>query len=125
MKKTFLLSSCCLLLALAAIPAVAAAPAAAPLPSAESSAPSPGLAPTDEALESILGTPKPKDLYTYITWEGGTCTAWLFCTGEPYWKCQSTSGNCQVTQCSMTCNGFTRACPASSNCGGPGGEQPE
>jgi hypothetical protein len=121
-KKTSLLSLCCLLVALAAAPAFAAEPVPPGAPASPSTV---GQAPSDEALESILGTPKPKDLYTYITWEGGTCTAWLFCTGEPYWKCQSTSGNCQVTQCSMTCNGISRVCPPSSNCGGPGGEQPE
>ncbi len=57
-----------------------------------------------------LFTPAPVNLATYITWSGGTCTAWLYCPGEPYWKCQSTSGNCQHTGCSITCNGHTRSC---------------
>ena len=61
-------------------------------------------------------TPAPENRATNITWSGGTCTAWLYCTGQPYWKCQSTSGNCQHTGCAITCNGITRRCPASSNC---------
>ena len=89
------------------------------VPEADSPAPTVQLAPASplapEALPDFM-TPAPEDRSTYITWSGGTCTAWLFCPGEPYWKCQSTSGNCQHTGCAITCNGITRRCPASSNC---------
>lgn len=68
-----------------------------------------------EALPDFL-TPAAENRATYITWSGGTCTAWLYCPGEPYWKCQSTTGNCQHTGCAITCNGITRRCPASSGC---------
>ena len=57
-----------------------------------------------------LFMPEPENRTTYITWSGNTCTAWLYCPGEPYWKCQSGTGNCQHTGCSITCNGNTRRC---------------
>lgn len=57
-----------------------------------------------------LFTPAPENRSSYITWSGSTCTAWLYCPGEPYWKCQSSTGNCQHTGCSITCNGHTRRC---------------
>jgi hypothetical protein len=71
------------------------------------------VAPVDPAGPDLsqLFTPAPENKYTYITWSGGTCTAWLYCPGEPYWKCQSTSGNCQHDYCSITCNGITKRCP--------------
>lgn len=60
---------------------------------------------------SQLFPPAAENKATQITWSGGTCTAWLYCPGEPYWKCQSTTGNCQHDNCSITCNGYTRSCP--------------
>jgi len=87
------------------------------VPETDSPAPTAQLHP--EVLPDFLTpalTPAPENRATRITWSGGTCTAWLYCTGQPYWKCQSTSGNCQHTGCAITCNGITRSCPASSNC---------
>ncbi len=63
----------------------------------------------DDLFESWT-SPEPQNLHTFITWAGGVCTAWLYCPGEPYWKCQSTSGDCQHTGCAITCNGNTRRC---------------
>lgn len=65
--------------------------------------------PADDPLAELFA-PEAEDLGTFITWSGGTCTAWLYCPGEPYWKCQSTTGNCQHDGCSITCNGNTRSC---------------
>lgn len=112
MKKSLLLTVVCLL---AAVSAFAATPPAA-YPGADVSPLSVNSTLTDQELNAVLGVPAPVDLSTTITWVGGTCTAWLFCPGEPYWKCQSTSGDCQVTYCSMTCNGISRSCPPSSGC---------
>lgn len=111
MKKSLSLMAGGLLLAAAAF-------AAPPLayPGADVSPLSVNTTLTNEELDAVLGVPAPVDDSTSITWVGGTCTAWLFCTGEPYWKCQSTTGNCHVTNCSMTCNGNTRSCPPRSNC---------
>jgi hypothetical protein len=88
------------------IPALHVAPASAELAPIDQQTAARSL---DELFAS-WSTPEPQDLGTYITWSGGTCTAWLFCPGEPYWKCQSTSGNCQHDGCSITCNGNTRSC---------------
>jgi len=112
MKKPLLMIAAGLVLSVAAF---AAAPPAAS-PGTDGSSLSVGTTLTDDELQAILGVPKPVDQYTYITWSGGTCTAWMFCTGEPYWKCQSTTGNCQVTACSMTCNGNTRRCLPRTGC---------
>ena len=80
--------------AVPALPAPAELAPAAPAPDA----------PADHFL------PAPENRSSNITWSGSTCTAWLYCPGEPYWKCQSTTGNCQHTGCSITCNGHTRSC---------------
>lgn len=112
MKKPLLVLAACLFLSVAAF---ASAPPSA-YPGAEASPLTLNTTLTDDELNAVLGVPAPVDLATQITWNGGTCTAWLFCPGEPYWKCQSTTGNCQVTYCSMTCNGITRRCPPRSGC---------
>jgi hypothetical protein len=103
------MKSLLLVLALALfVPAVHAADVVAPdaLPAGETSAAPVSL----EELFAELSTPAPEQKYTYITWNGGTCTAWLYCPGEPYWKCQSTVGDCDHDYCSITCNGNTRSC---------------